>query len=247
MPVPPDSAAPAEACYGRRMEDTSARSRLAVPAIEAARLLLGSVLTHDDGGEPVSVRVTEVEAYLGEEDPGSHAFRGRTARNNTMFGPAGHLYVYFTYGMHYCANVVCGEEGQATGLLLRGGEIVGGIETARERRRRPRTDLDLARGPARLAQALGINRALDGADVFAAPLHLELPQSPVPQALVSSGPRVGVSGPGGSGEYPWRFWLTGDPTVSKYRPAAARAGRGSGTSGGSAAVGAGAVSRNASS
>ena len=82
------------------MEDKSVRSRLAVPATEAARLLLGSVLTHDDGGEPVSVRVTEVEAYMGDVDPGSHAFRGRTARNNTMFGPAGHLYVYFTYGMH---------------------------------------------------------------------------------------------------------------------------------------------------
>ncbi|MDK1360426.1 DNA-3-methyladenine glycosylase [Arthrobacter sp. zg-Y1219] len=204
------------------MEDTSARSRLAVPATSAARLLLGSTLTHDDGGRPVSVRVTEVEAYMGDADPGSHAFRGRTARNNTMFGPAGHLYVYFTYGMHYCANVVCGDEGQATGLLLRAGEITDGIETARERRGNPRTDLDLARGPARLAQALGINRNLDGADVFAAPLRLELPDRAVPEELVSSGPRVGVSGPGGSGEYPWRYWLTGDPTVSKYRPAQPR-------------------------
>ena len=201
------------------MEDKSERSRLAVPATEAAHLLLGSVLTHDDGGEPVSVRVTEVEAYMGDVDPGSHAFRGRTARNNTMFGPAGHLYVYFTYGMHYCANVVCGEEGHATGLLLRAGEIVAGADTARMRRNNPRTDLDLARGPARLAQALGIDRALDGADVFAAPLRLELPAEPVPHALVSSGPRVGVSGPGGTNEYPWRYWLTGDPTVSKYRPA----------------------------
>lgn len=204
------------------MDQTSTRSRLAVPATAAAPLLLGSVLTHDDGGEPVSVRITEVEAYMGDVDPGSHAFRGRTARNNTMFGPAGHLYVYFTYGMHYCANVVCGVEGQATGLLLRAGEIVDGVETARERRGRPRTDLDLARGPARLAQALGINRALDGADVFSAPLRLELPEAPVPEHLVSTGPRVGVSGPGGSTEYPWRFWLAGDPTVSKYRPAVAR-------------------------
>lgn len=205
------------------MEDTRARARLAVPATAAARLLLGSILTHDDGGgSPVSVRVTEVEAYMGDVDPGSHAFRGRTARNNTMFGPAGHLYVYFTYGMHYCANVVCGEEGQATGLLLRAGKITDGIDTARERRGHPRTDLDLARGPARLAQALGITRELDGADVFAAPLRLELPDREVAEELVSSGPRVGVSGAGGSTEYPWRFWLTGDPTVSKYRPAVAR-------------------------
>lgn len=204
------------------MEDTSARSRLAVPATEAARLLLGAILTHDDGGEPVSVRITEVEAYMGDVDPGSHAFRGRTARNNTMFGPAGHLYVYFTYGMHYCANVVCGVDGQATGLLLRAGEIIDGVATARERRGNPSTDLDLARGPARLTQALGINRSLDGADVFAAPLRLELPDSAAPERLVSTGPRVGVSGPGGSAEYPWRFWLTDDPTVSKYRPAAAR-------------------------
>ena len=201
------------------MEDTSERARLAVPATDAARLLLGAVLTHDDGGEPVSVRITEVEAYMGEVDPGSHAFRGRTARNNTMFGPAGHLYVYFTYGMHYCANVVCGEEGFATGLLLRAGEIIAGTETARMRRSNPRTELDLARGPARLAQALGIDRRLDGADVFAPPLRLELPDQPAAEPLVSSGPRVGVSGPGGTDEYPWRYWLSGDPTVSKYRPA----------------------------
>ncbi|MBP3036925.1 DNA-3-methyladenine glycosylase [Arthrobacter sp. zg-ZUI100] len=204
------------------MDETSTRLRLAVPAIDAAPLLLGSVLTHDDGGEPVSVRITEVEAYMGDVDPGSHAFRGRTARNNTMFGPAGHLYVYFTYGMHYCANVVCGVDGQATGLLLRAGEIVDGLETARERRGNPRTDLDLARGPARLAQALGINKNLDGADVFAAPLRLELPANPTPPAAVSTGPRVGVSGPGGSIEYPWRYWLTGEPTVSKYRSAQPR-------------------------
>lgn len=224
------------------MEESSPRSRLAVPATDAARLLLGAVLTHDDGAEPVSVRVTEVEAYLGEIDPGSHAFRGRTARNNTMFGPAGHLYVYFTYGMHYCANVVCGVDGQATGLLLRAGEIVAGQETARERRGRPRTDRDLASGPARLTQALGINRELDGADLFRPPLKLELPAAPADEDRVSSGPRVGVSGPGGSAEYPWRFWLTGEPTVSKYRPAVVRSRTGTATG---ATSGAHAVRRNA--
>ena len=204
------------------MAFASDRDRLSVPATEAARDLLGAVLTHDADGERVSVRITEVEAYMGEIDPGSHAFRGQTARNATMFGPAGHLYVYFTYGMHYCANVVCGTEGYATGLLLRGGEVVEGAEIAAVRRGNPRPALDLARGPARLAQALGIARGLDGADVFSGPLHLALPAEPVPAAQVSSGPRVGVSGPGGTDEYPWRYWLTGDPTVSKYRPAQPR-------------------------
>ena len=198
------------------------RDRLAVPATEAARHLLGAVLTHEVDGGRVSVRITEVEAYMGEADPGSHAFRGQTARNATMFGPAGHLYVYFTYGMHYCANVVCGSEGEATGLLLRAGEIIEGTETAAVRRGNPRTALDLARGPARLAQALGISRPLDGADVFVKPLRLTLPDEPVPEEQVSTGPRVGVSGPGGTEEYPWRYWLTGDPTVSKYRPAQPR-------------------------
>ena len=195
---------------------------MAVPATEAARHLLGAVLTHEADGGTVSVRITEVEAYMGEIDPGSHAFRGQTARNATMFGPAGHLYVYFTYGMHYCANVVCGTEGFATGLLLRGGEVVEGADVAAVRRGNPRSALDLARGPARLAQALGIARGLDGADVFAHPLHLALPAAPVDEDRVSSGPRVGVSGPGGTEEYPWRYWLTGDPTVSKYRPAQPR-------------------------
>ena len=106
------------------MDPSDPRSALAVPATEAAPWLLGAVLRRESPDGDVAVRITEVEAYLGEADPGSHAFRGRSARNATMFGPAGHLYVYFTYGMHYCANVVCGEAGQATGLLLRAGEIV---------------------------------------------------------------------------------------------------------------------------
>ncbi|WP_323961380.1 DNA-3-methyladenine glycosylase [Arthrobacter sp. JZ12] len=202
------------------MDSALQRSRIAHPAVEVAPLLLGAHLTHSDGGDPVTVRITEVEAYMGEVDPGSHAFRGQTARNATMFGEAGHLYVYFTYGMHYCANVVCGVPGKATGLLLRAGEITGGVETARRRRGNPRSDRDLARGPARLAQALGIDRALDGADVFAEPLRLELPDHPADPSHVLTGPRVGVSGPGGSTAYPWRYWLAGEPSVSTYRPAA---------------------------
>jgi len=172
--------------------------------------LLGAVLH----GRGVSVRLTEVEAYLGDQDPGSHAYRGRTRRNATMFGPAGHLYVYFTYGMHVCANVVCGTEGQATGILLRAGEIVSGLEVARARRVTSKSDADLARGPARLTVALGIRLDDDGARL-GEQFVLDPPAEPV--APVATGPRTGVSGPGGSDAYPWRFWIPGDPTVSPYK------------------------------
>lgn len=181
--------------------------------------LLGAVLRSRVHGLPVSLRITEVEAYDGGNDPGSHAFRGRTPRTEVMFGDAGHLYVYFTYGMHWCANVVTGESGRASAVLLRAGEVVEGHEVARERRPASRRDVDLARGPARLAQALGIDGALNGHDLAEAPLLLVPPAAPVRPDLVASGPRVGVSGPGGDGErFPWRFWLVGDPTVSAYRP-----------------------------
>jgi DNA-3-methyladenine glycosylase len=156
--------------------------------------------------------LTEVEAYDGPNDPGSHAYRGRTDRNAVMFGPPGHLYVYFTYGMHFCCNVVCGPEGTPSAVLLRAGEVVDGIELARERRSGAR-DRDLARGPARLCQALGIGREQNGADLASEPLVLA-PGAPADP--VSTGPRVGLRG---APDRPWRFWLTGDPTVSVYRPA----------------------------
>ncbi|KRE77604.1 DNA-3-methyladenine glycosylase [Arthrobacter sp. Soil763] len=188
--------------------------------------LLGAVLTHEGRGGPVAVRITEVEAYLGPEDslhpdPGSHTFRGQTRRNAPMFGPAGHLYVYFTYGMHHCANIVCGPDGVASALLLRAGEVVAGGDLASSRRPTSKAPKDLASGPARLATALGLTTADSGRDVLAAPFRLELPAHPAP--AVSSGPRVGVSGAGGSDDYPWRFWLTGDPTVSRYKAAKTRA------------------------
>jgi DNA-3-methyladenine glycosylase len=213
---------------------SSSRHLLTGSAVDVAPLLLGAVITHDgsthDSHGAVSIRITEVEAYLGPHDsdapdPGSHSFRGRTARNATMFGPAGHLYVYFTYGMHYCANIVCGIEGQATGCLLRAGEVIGGLEAARRRRPSSRKDHDLAQGPARLAQSLGIDRSCDGTDVFAAPFRLDLPAEPLHADRISTGPRVGVSGAGGTAAYPWRFWITGHPTVSRYRPAAVRSAR----------------------
>jgi DNA-3-methyladenine glycosylase len=166
----------------------------------------------------VSVRLTEVEAYRGATDPGSHAFRGRTRRNAVMFGPPGHLYVYFTYGMHTCANVVCGPEGDASGILLRAGEVIRGLDTARARRTTSRSDADLARGPARLTVAAGIALADDGVALSTGPIRLELPAVHAPAALVASGPRTGVAGPGGGDEFPWRFWLRGDPTVSPYKP-----------------------------
>jgi len=180
-------------------------------AVEVAPLLLGAHLTVDG----VTVRLTEVEAYLGVgEDPGSHSFRGKTRRNEVMFGEPGHLYTYFTYGMHVCANVVCSPEGSASGILLRGGEIVAGVETARARRTTSKSDNDLARGPARLAVALGITLADGGADLARGRFSLELP------AVASdhlTGPRTGVSGDGGGERYPWRFWIAGDPTVSPYK------------------------------
>ena len=179
-------------------------------SVEVAPLLLGGILTVD----AVSLRITEVEAYLGEVDPGSHAFRGPTGRTAVMYGPPGHLYTYFTYGMHVCANVVCSPEGVASAVLLRAGEIVDGIDVARRRRTTSKTDADLARGPARLCVALGITLADGGADLASGRFTLELPESPAPYA---TGPRTGVSGAGGSDDYPWRFWIPGDPTVSPYK------------------------------
>lgn len=201
------------------------RELLSRDAREVATLLLGAVLTHEGRDGPVSVRITEVEAYLGPHDslhpdPGSHTYRGATARNAVMFGPAGHLYVYFTYGMHHCANIVCGPDGLASAVLLRAGEIVAGEELALNRRPTSKSPKDLASGPARLATALGITTADSGRDALQPPFRLELPDAHAVD--VSSGPRVGVSGAGGSPDYPWRFWLSGDPTVSRYKAAKVR-------------------------
>jgi DNA-3-methyladenine glycosylase len=191
---------------------------LSAPSIEVAPRLLGALLH----GRGVTVRLTEVEAYLGELDPGSHAFRGQTRRNAVMFGPPGHLYTYFTYGMHVCANVVCSPEGTASAVLLRAGEVVDGLDTARERRTTSKQDADLARGPARLCVALGITLADDGDDLAVGDLRLEVGDRAMAASQIRTGPRVGVSGSGGTDQYPWRFWLDGDPTVSTYRASAPR-------------------------
>lgn len=163
----------------------------------------------------VVVRLTEVEAYGGADDPGSHAYRGQTRRNATMFGPPGCAYVYFTYGLHWCLNVVTGPVGTASAVLLRAGEVVEGHELAVQRRPRS-TERDLARGPARLTSALGVTGELDGVDLCAGDSPLRLRRGvQVPPGLVVVGPRVGVSGAGGATR--WRFSVANDRNVSAYR------------------------------
>ncbi len=179
----------------------------------AARQLLGWRLTANG----VTVRLTEVEAYSGLGlDPASHAHRGRTNRNAVMFGPAGRLYVYQIYGMHFCANVVCGEDGVAAAVLLRAGEVVDGLVTARARRAAARKDRDLAAGPAKLMQVLALDRSANDTSVIdgSGPLTLSPPSAPVPAERIVAGPRVGVTA---AHDVPWRFWIEGDPTVSVYR------------------------------
>jgi len=189
--------------------------RLAGPVLEVAPTLLGAVLRHETPQGAVAVRLTEVEAYAGEQDPGSHAYRGPTKRNEVMFGAPGRLYVYFTYGMHYCCNVVVGETGHASAVLLRAGEVVEGTDLARERRGNG-PDRDLARGPARLCQALGIDLRHNGSDLGEGALALTLPEAPHHLEEVLTGPRVGLRH---AADHPWRFWLADEPTVSVYRPA----------------------------
>ncbi len=200
------------------------RQWLAREVLQVAPDLLGCLLVHaPPGQERVALRITETEAYSGGDDPGSHAARGPTPRTAVMFGPAGHAYVYLSYGMHWCLNIVTGVEGRASAVLVRAGEVVEGADAARARRPPAAPARDLARGPARLTRALGIGAENAGADLCAdgAPLFLAPPTRPATAAVVT-GPRVGVSGPGGDGlAHPWRFWLDGDPTVSTYRPATA--------------------------
>ena len=262
------------------------RGFFAGSSLEVAPRLLGCVLEHETGEGLVAVMLTEVEAYDAAADPASHAYRGRTARNAVMFGEPGHAYVYFTYGMHFCVNLVCRPEGTASAVLLRAGRVIQGIPLAAARRAAgrdgaghdagtlepgagapgpgaggpqpgaaaaprgasgpraggsgdpgllagvgaagvvsPAVQRELARGPARLCQALGIDRRQDGADACdpASPLRIRPAQessSGQPAPDVSCGPRVGISA---AADRPWRFWLTGDPTVSAYRPYTPRA------------------------
>jgi DNA-3-methyladenine glycosylase len=193
---------------------TVPRSFFARPSEEVAPELLGKLIVRDDDDGHCVLRVTEVEAYAGARDPASHAFRGKTPRNAVMFGPAGYLYVYFTYGMHFCVNAVCGDVGEASAVLIRAGEIVEGIDVARSRRPSGTTDRDLARGPARLTQALGLGRVDNGVDLCGdGPLTVHEGLS-VADESIRTGPRTGISTAAG---IPWRFWIDGDPTVSPYK------------------------------
>jgi DNA-3-methyladenine glycosylase len=200
------------------------RAFFARPVLEVAPELLGCTVSHAG----VTIRLTEVEAYDGSNDPGSHAFRGPTPRTRVMFGEPGGLYVYFTYGMHWCANLVCGSVGAANAVLMRGGEVVEGLAVAASRRAGV-IDRDLARGPACLAKALALGRDQNGMDTLSTGSALVV-RAPIRDSstgssstVVRTGPRVGVSGPGGDGAaYPWRFWLEGEATVSAYRPGTER-------------------------
>jgi len=190
------------------------RGFYACDARTLAPLLLNKVLVHHDpDAGRLSVRIVEVEAYAGAEDPGSHGFRGPTKRNATMFGPPGHLYVYFTYGMHWCANVVGGTEGVASGVLLRAAAPLTGIEAMRARRAAARRDTQLCSGPARLAQALGLAGAHDGTDLVRGAVRLLDDGTPPPGSPAVT-TRVGLR-VGRGDEHPWRFFVPGDPNVSR--------------------------------
>jgi DNA-3-methyladenine glycosylase len=216
-------------------EELVGREFFARGSLEVAPELLGLVLAHRSDEGTVAGVITEVEAYTGSTDPASHAWRGRTARNGVMFGPPGHAYVYFTYGMYFCVNLVTFTPDDASAVLLRAARVTVGAELAGRRRaaarRRPRGAAgdaseagpvipvrELARGPGLLCLALGIDRTLDGADVCTddSPLRVLAPAGwvPFPAAAIAAGPRVGVSQ---AADRPWRFWLAGDPSVSAYR------------------------------
>jgi DNA-3-methyladenine glycosylase len=188
------------------------RDELAIDPVDAAKLLLGCVIESDSPQGRVAVRLVEVEAYRGGDDPASHCYRGRTPRNDVMFGPAGHLYVYFVYGMHFCANIVSLTDGVPGAVLLRAAEVVEGLDLARVRRPAARRDAELAKGPARLTGVLGVDRTQNGVDLTSPGSVIRI-YAGEPAAEIRSGPRVGVAV---AMDVPWRFWID-SPAVSTYR------------------------------
>jgi DNA-3-methyladenine glycosylase len=187
---------------------------LAHPAEEVAPKLLGALLTHEAPEGTVSITITETEAYSGTADPAPHAYRGRTPRNAVMFGPAGHLYVYRSHGLHWCANIVTGTDGIASAVLIRAGRVIEGEDLARKRRGAKVESPRLARGPGNFCQALGITAEHNGTDLLTGASVALSEGEPVSAALIRIGPRVGVSK---AHDWQHRFFLAGDPTVSAYR------------------------------
>ncbi|TFV75611.1 DNA-3-methyladenine glycosylase [Blastococcus sp. CT_GayMR19] len=184
------------------------------PVDVVAPSLLGCWLVSDRPEGRVALRLTEVEAYSGDGmDPAAHSHRGPTPRAAIMFGPPGRLYVYFSYGVHWCANVVVGPEGRGQAVLLRAGEVVEGEELARTRRPTARVARDLARGPARLTQALAIGPDDLDTDLLSPASSVRLYRGPAP-AAITAGPRVGISL---ATDLPWRFWEHGAASVSVFR------------------------------
>jgi DNA-3-methyladenine glycosylase len=180
----------------------------------APRLLNKLLVHHEPGRDAIAGRIVEVEAYLGVDDPGSHAFRGPTPRSSIMFGPPGVLYVYFTYGMHWCANAVCCPAGVASAVLLRALAPVAGIEAMRAARPAARRDRDLCSGPARLCQALGLTGDHNGTDLVRGRVTIRDDGVAPPDAPGVS-TRIGLAN---GGEHRWRFYVPGDPNVSAARP-----------------------------
>ena len=188
-------------------------------AVEVAPELLNKILVRDDGR---AARIVEVEAYGGGEDPAAHSFRGQTTRNATMFGPAGHLYVYLSYGIHWCSNVVCGEVGIAVAVLLRAVEPLHGLASMRSARPVGVKESDLANGPGKLCQAFGITRAHDGADLVTADRGFKIMSDGIlPPVDPLVGPRVGISK---AVDFPWRWQVRRSPPPSS-RPTRIRPGR----------------------
>lgn len=200
------------------------RSFYARPSPEVAPDLLGRLLVRGlPDGRRLSARIVETEAYQ-EGDPASHSYRGRTRRTEVMFGRPGHLYVYFTYGMHFCMNVVTGQDGEGSAVLLRAAEPVEGLEDMAQRRSAADPRL-LCSGPARLCEALGVARAENGTDLVRGGGLWVLPGEPVPPSRIGVTARVGIRD---GMDRCWRFLVTGDPFVSRARPAAGiRGSRGS--------------------
>lgn len=183
------------------------------PAEALAPLLLGARLVHASAQGVVAGRIVEVEAYRGPEDLAAHSARGRTRRNEVMFGPPGHLYVYLIYGLHHCMNVVAGPGDKPEAVLIRGVALDEGIDLARRRRGERVAERRLASGPGNVGSAFGVDRSLNGVDLLDGPIRVE-PRHGPPSAI-SRGPRVGVGYAGMWADRPLRFWITDDPHVSR--------------------------------